>query len=59
MKTGLDVTETALYLSDCCLEETWLEKDQTFPRCWICKGLTTWESVDVPDRLAVPADLAA
>jgi hypothetical protein len=48
MKTGQDVNESGLYVSECCLEEKWLESGQTFPRCWVCKGLTTWESVDVP-----------
>jgi hypothetical protein len=52
MKTGTDVMESGLYVSDCCLEEKWLEKDQSFPRCWICKGLTLWESVDMPMDLA-------
>jgi hypothetical protein len=52
MKTGLDVPESGWYASDCCLEEVWLEKDQTFPRCWICKGLTRWESIDSPEQLA-------
>ena len=52
MKTGLDVEESGWYVSECCLEEVWLEKDQSFPRCWICKGLTRWESVDSPEQLA-------
>jgi hypothetical protein len=52
MKTGTDVIDSGLYVSECCSEEVWLEKDQTFPRCWICKGLTQWETVDVPRDLA-------
>jgi hypothetical protein len=52
MKTGLDVEESGWYVSECCLEEVWLEKDQSFPRCWICKGLTRWEIVDSPEQLA-------
>jgi hypothetical protein len=52
MKTGTDVNESGLYASECCLEEQWLEENQTFPRCWICKGLTRWEAVDLPLDLA-------
>jgi len=52
MKTGLDVLESGLYVSECCLEEKWLEKDEIFPRCWICKGLTEWESVELPQQMA-------
>jgi hypothetical protein len=52
MKTGIDVSEPGLYVSECCLEEVWLEKGETFPRCWICKGLTSWEMVDVPVQQA-------
>jgi len=48
MMTGLDVMEPGLYASECCLEEKWLDKGQSFPRCWICKGLTRWELVDLP-----------
>ena len=48
MKTGQDVTEAGLYASDCCGEEEALEKDATFPRCSKCKGLSTWEQVDLP-----------
>jgi hypothetical protein len=59
MKTGLDVTNAAFYVSECCLEEKWLEKDQSFPRCWICRGLTTWEAVDSPADIDVQRDLAA
>jgi hypothetical protein len=40
--------EPGLYASECCLEEKWLDKGQSFPRCWICKGLTRWELVDLP-----------
>jgi len=52
MKTGSDVVETGLYVSECCLEEKWLEKDQSFPRCWICKSLTRWEAAEVAPGLA-------
>jgi hypothetical protein len=49
MNTGLDVINPGLYVSDCCGEELWFEEDQSFPRCWICKGLTQWEEViDTP-----------
>jgi hypothetical protein len=52
MMTGLDVIESGLYVSECCLEEIWLDRDQSFPRCWICKGLTKWELVELPEQLA-------
>ena len=52
MKTGEDVIETGLYASECCGEEIELEKDATFPRCRKCKGLSTWESVDLPEQQA-------
>jgi hypothetical protein len=48
MKTGQDVIESGLYASDCCGEEVMLEKDATFPRCMICKGLSHWDLVDLP-----------
>jgi hypothetical protein len=52
MMTGLDVIESGLYVSECCFEEIWLDRDQSFPRCWICKGLTKWELVELPEQLA-------
>jgi hypothetical protein len=52
MKTGQDVRETALYASDCCGDEQVLEKDASFPRCGKCKGLSTWEEVDLPIQQA-------
>jgi len=52
MKTGLDVIEAGLYASECCGEEVMLEEDATFPRCMKCKGLSTWELVDVPVQKA-------
>jgi hypothetical protein len=48
MKTGQDVNQTGLYASECCGEEIMLERDATFPRCEKCKGLSTWELVDLP-----------
>ena len=48
MKTGQDVIEAGLYASECCGEEVFLEKDETFPRCWKCRGLSEWEVVDLP-----------
>jgi len=48
MKTGQDVIEPGLYVSECCGEEVQLEKDSSFPRCWKCKGLSNWEPVDIP-----------
>jgi hypothetical protein len=50
MKTGQDVVETGLYASECCGEEEMLEKDASFPRCRKCKGLSTWEAVDIPKQ---------
>jgi hypothetical protein len=52
MMTGLNVIESGLYASECCLEEIWLDQDQCFPRCWTCKGLTKWELVELPKQLA-------
>jgi hypothetical protein len=52
MKTGQDVLETGLYASDCCGEELVLEKGSSFPRCLKCKGLSTWEAVDLPTEKA-------
>ena len=52
MKTGLDVQERGWYASECCNEEVLLEKDQTFPRCWICKDLTRWDRVESPEQVA-------
>jgi hypothetical protein len=52
MKTGQDVKETGLYASECCGEEVMLEKDACFPRCEKCKGLSTWEPVDIPQQQA-------
>jgi hypothetical protein len=45
MKTGSDVVRSGVYATECCLEETGLEKRQTFPRCPKCLGLTVWMSV--------------
>jgi hypothetical protein len=52
MKTGQDVIVSGLYASDCCGEEEMLEKDTCFPRCAKCKGLSTWEAVDLPSEQA-------
>ena len=52
MKTGLDVIEPGWYASECCGEEVLVAQDGTFPRCWICKGLARWESIDAPEQLA-------
>jgi hypothetical protein len=52
MKTGQDVFESGLYVSECCGEEMLLEKDATFPRCMKCKGLSIWELVDIPIQKA-------
>jgi hypothetical protein len=52
MKTGQDVTESGLYVSDCCGEEEMLEKDASFPRCRKCNGLSKWEAVELPPEKA-------
>jgi hypothetical protein len=50
MKTGQDVIEAGLYVTECCGEEVELQKDATFPRCLRCMNLTTWEMVELPDQ---------
>jgi len=52
MKTGQDVTEAGLYVSDCCGEEVMLEKDASFPRCRRCSGLSRYELVDTMEEKA-------
>jgi len=52
MKTGQDVTQPGLYVSECCGEEVLLEKDASFPRCRRCKALSEWELVDMPEEQA-------
>jgi hypothetical protein len=46
MKTGQDVIEPGLYVSDCCGVEVELQKDASFPRCRRCSGLSLWEYID-------------
>ncbi len=43
MKTGQDVKEPGLYISECCNAEVELDKDASFPRCSRCSALTNWE----------------
>jgi hypothetical protein len=50
MKTGSDVVRSGVYASECCLKEAGLVKDQSFPRCPKCMGLTVWMSVQVPSH---------
>lgn len=52
MKTGQDVVEPGLYVSDCCGEEVMLEEGASFPRCRKCSGLSLWELVDLPEQKA-------
>ena len=52
MKTGQDVHEAGLYVTECCGEEVELLKDATFPRCLHCMNLTRWEMVEVPEQKA-------
>jgi hypothetical protein len=46
VKTGQDVHELGLYSSDCCLQETLFDKDDSFSRCPRCLRLCEWELVD-------------
>ena len=46
MKTGKDVRESGLYVSDCCLQEVLLDAQDSFPRCPRCLRLCEWELVD-------------
>jgi hypothetical protein len=52
MKTGQDVVEPGLYVSDCCGEEVMLSEGASFPRCVRCSGLSVWELVDLPEEQA-------
>jgi hypothetical protein len=58
MKTGSDVLRNGLYASECCLKEAGLIKDQSFPRCPKCLGLTVWMSVQVPRNSNKPKKAA-
>jgi len=46
MKTGLDVNQEGLYVSECCSHMRRFAKDQTFTRCPKCSALTVWEVVE-------------
>ena len=52
MKTGQDVKESGLYVSDCCGEEVMLAEGASFPRCRKCSRLSEWELVDLPEDKA-------
>jgi hypothetical protein len=52
MKTGQDVKQAGLYVTECCGEEVELRKDATFPRCVKCMKLTSWELVEEPEHKA-------
>jgi hypothetical protein len=53
MKTGQDVIQPGLYVSECCGVEVELLKDASFPRCVRCSRLSEWELVDqIEDRAA-------
>jgi hypothetical protein len=58
MKTGSDVLQNGLYASECCLKEAGLIKNQSFPRCPKCLGLTVWMSVQVPSNNNKPKKAA-
>jgi len=46
MKTGRDVHEFGLYVSDCCLQELIFNRNESFSRCPQCSQLCEWELVD-------------
>lgn len=50
MKTGQDVIQSGLYVSDCCGEEVMLAQEASFPRCRRCSGLSKWELVDATEE---------
>jgi hypothetical protein len=52
MKTGQDVQEPGLYISECCNSEVELTKDASFPRCSRCNALTVWELGEHPGEKA-------
>jgi len=52
MKTGQDVVEAGLYVSDCCDEEIVLARGASFPRCHRCSGLSEWELVEATEEKA-------
>jgi hypothetical protein len=51
VKTGQDVRELGLYASDCCLQELFFDKDDSFSRCPRCLRLCEWEAVDAAGAL--------
>ena len=53
MRTGEDVRELGLYVSDCCLEELLFDKDDSFSRCPRCSSLCGWELIETLVILAV------
>jgi hypothetical protein len=55
MKTGTDVKQTGVYLSECCELETEFSKDQTFTRCPHCSSLTQWQLLEVEMDLPMAA----
>jgi hypothetical protein len=46
MKTGQDVVDSGLYVSECCGVEVELHRDASFPRCRRCSSLSVWELVE-------------
>jgi hypothetical protein len=47
MKTGQDVHEVGLYVSNCCLQELRFDRNESFSRCPRCLRLCEWEFVDM------------
>src|ERR1041385_6688225 len=52
MKTGQDVQEPGLYVSECCNVEVELIQGASFPRCSRCSSLTTWEKGENLEKAA-------
>ena len=46
MKTGKDVREAGLYVSECCLQEASFKKNASFSRCPRCLQLCEWEHAE-------------
>jgi hypothetical protein len=52
MKTGQDVIESGVYVSECCGVEVELYRDASFPRCRRCSRLSVWEMVEESEEKA-------
>jgi hypothetical protein len=54
MRTGEDVRELGLYISDCCNQEVIFDFNDSFTRCPKCQGLCWW---DLDEKLVSWDDL--